>query len=136
MSSFLDLTLRRNNPARENAQARTKRIMTALMNITKDEGDLFERLAKETIFSGSVRGFDVDTGRTREQGFQRVIHQKRGRVSIHYWARITNLYQNFTRRKRVYILRAAIKTFKQNTQSQTLFEKYQSEYWEEELNAL
>ena len=100
------------------------KVKDLLLDLNKDQVELFQYVANRTVFAGMLKGFGVRSGKTRSQGFLSVSHQKKGKQFTILWARISNLYQNFkTRKPRVMILSRAVREFKKRGEGKERVER-------------
>ena len=110
-------------------QRQRAKIKDLLLDLNKDQVELFQYVANRTVFSGMLKGFGVRTGETRLQGFRQVSHQKNGKQFTILWARISNLYQNFkTRKPKVMILSRAVREFKKRGEGKERVERAVEEF--------
>ncbi len=114
------------NGIQKHLERNQKILPDILHDLIAQNSRVWQTEIKGTVLSGSVRGFGVDSGRTRAEGFKYVQHQRKrngaAMESGYFWLRMANLYENFKTRRRVYLTRAAKRVFTRNATQETNYQ--------------
>ena len=115
----------------EHLKKNIEKVQPIMEKLIRENSGLVQQEIKSQVLNGG-KGLPVRTGETQSKGFEWIQHTKKKKgvpiVDGYFWSRISNLYENFKNRKRIYLTRLTKKVFENNTQGENNFERAIEEF--------